>query len=95
MQKLLGLSSQRASRAIVENEREVLLFMHAFLKQSGAGIAADDYAELVPALQAEVQSRFHPYLRVRAIDAHTADESDYATTTHVKIVVESTFHGEQ
>lgn len=94
MQKLLGLSSQRASRALVENEREILLFVHAFLKQKGAGSEADDYSEFVPALQAEVQSRFHPLLQVRAIDAQTAYDSDYATT-HVKIVVESTFHGEQ
>lgn len=95
MQKLLGLSSQRASRAIVENEREILLFMHTLLMQRGAGAEADDYAEFAPALQTEVQSKFHALLRVRAIDAHTAEDSDYATTTHVKIVVESTFHGEQ
>lgn len=94
MQKLLGLSSQRAARAVVENEREILLFIHALLKQHGAGSEADDYSEFVPALQAEVQSKFHPLLRVRAIDAQTADDSDYATT-QVKFVVEFTFHGEQ
>ena len=95
MQQLLGLSSQRATRALIDNEREILLYMHAMLRQRGAGAQADDYSEFVPVLQAQLRSRFNSNLRVRAIDAKTADESDYATTTHVKIVVESILHGEQ
>ena len=94
MQKLLGFSSQLATRALVDNEREILLFMHSLLKQKGAGSEADDYSEFVPVLQAEVQSKFSPNLRVRAIDVQTARDSDDMASA-VKIIVESTTYGVQ